>query len=68
MSADSFSEIGRFGCAFCKGQLIAGYSDPSDKDVPTLMHSAPPCRKFLDTEILEFLAENRITNAAMKMN
>jgi hypothetical protein len=45
-----------FPCAFCSGQL-----HPSAPDAPQafLLHSVPPCQKFVEMDPLDFLVACR---------
>lgn len=56
----SFQSNIDFTCPFCKGSVSAGYTvhpekRGEEKKVPAMLHSMPPCAKFNELELDEFL-------------
>lgn len=48
-------------CPFCKKTFWAGFTD----GVPAVVHSSPPCPRFMELEVDEFL---RAVNDARGLN
>jgi len=59
MSESARQTSATFRCPFCGGAF--GAIEKETDQLPGLTHSLPPCRKFLELDVVEFLAAARYT-------
>jgi hypothetical protein len=51
-----FKMLAEIECAFCGGHIGIGINPDEGR---CAVHTMPPCREYLDKELIEFLIENR---------
>jgi hypothetical protein len=65
-----FNEKVTVACAYCEGSVRVGYGlvEVAGEERPVLLHSMPPCKRFIEDDALDFLTACRVAQEKRTAN